>query len=362
MYKRGLLIAAALLFAVACSDDVAPEDIAISGANVTLEPVEPTAEPDSEPTPTDVTLAFAGDVLFEDDVRELLDADPATTLDAIAEALSPADVTMVNLATAITERGTPEPKEWTFRAGPEALDALAAAGVDAVSMANKHGVDYGSEGLSDTLEAKTSGPLDLVGIGADEDAAFAPAMIDVDGTTIALLAASDVPDRTAAAWPAGPDSPGIASARDPERLLQAVTDAASRADVVVVYMHWGKELESCPISEQSELAQQLADAGADVVVGSHAHVLLGAGWLDSTYVSYGLGNFVWYHPNSVPEATSGVLTLTVRDGRVVSDELTPTFTEQDGRPRVVEGEDGEQAVADWEALRDCAGLSPTPPE
>lgn len=359
MNRRGLAITAALLLAAACGDE-ATEEIAIGDPSMTLEPVEPTDEP--EPTPRDVTIAFAGDVLFEDDVRDLLDSDPDTTLDAIADALSAADVTMVNLETAITERGTPEPKAWTFRVGPEALDALAAAGVDVVSMANNHAVDYGAEGLVDTLDAASAAPLDVVGVGVDEGAAFKPAVIDVDGTTIAVLAASDVPDHTAAAWSAGPDGAGIASARDPERLLLAVQDAASRADIVTVYLHWGEERVNCPIGEQTELAQQLADAGADIVVGSHAHVLLGAGWLGSTYVSYGLGNFVWYHPNSIPEATSGVLTLTIRDGRVVSDEFTPTFTEQDGRPRVVEGVDAEQAAADWDALRDCAGLSPTPPE
>lgn len=361
MYKRGLLIAAALLLAAACGDDVTPEEIAIGDANMTLEPVEPTDEPDADPTQRDVTLAFAGDVLFEDDVRDLLDADPDTTLDAISEQLSAADVSMVNLETAITERGTAEPKAWTFRVGPEALDALAAAGVDVVSMANNHAVDYGAEGLADTLDATASAPVDVVGVGADDDAAFKPALIDVDGTTIAVLAASDIPDRTAAAWPAGPETAGIASARDPQRLLEAVEDAAPRADIVTVYMHWGQERVDCPITDQTELARQLADAGADIVVGSHAHVLLGAGWLDSTYVSYGLGNFVWYHPNSIAEATSGVLTLTVRDGQVVSDEFTPTFTEQDGRPRVVEGDAAQQAVADWEALRDCADLSPEPP-
>ena len=356
-----MVIAAALVLA-ACGGPLQADDIAIDGAGVTLAPA-PTAEPDqpADPTPADITLAFAGDVLFEDDVRVRLDADPASTLDVISDALSAADVTIVNLETAITERGAPEPKTWTFRVGADALDALDTAGVDVVTMANNHGVDYGAEGLADSLTAASAAPVEVIGIGADDDEAFAPALIDVGGTPIAVIGATDVPDHTAAVWAAGPDSAGVASARDPERLLEAVRGAAESADLVVVYMHWGQERVNCPINEQTELAQQLAQAGADVIVGSHAHVLLGAGWLDSAYVSYGLGNFVWYHPNSTAEATSGVLTLTIRDGRVVSDQFTPTFTEQDGRPRVVDDEAGEQAIADWEALRDCASVSPAAP-
>jgi poly-gamma-glutamate capsule biosynthesis protein CapA/YwtB (metallophosphatase superfamily) len=312
------------------------------------------AEPTAAPAP--VTLAFAGDVHFEDDVRTRL-ADPATTLAPIADVLSAADLTVVNLETAITERGTPEPKTYAFRVGPVALDALAAAGVDVVTMANNHAVDYGRDGLTDTLAAVESSPLPVVGIGADEDQAFAPAVLNVRGTAIAVLGATEVPDRTAAAWSAGPDSAGVASARDPARILSAVSKAADSADVVVVYLHYGEEQVSCPTDEQRDLVSALATAGADVVVGSHAHVLLGAGWLGATYVSYGLGNFVWYTPNSTAEATSGVLTLTLRDGAVVDDDWAPTFTGQDGMPRLVTGANAKQAVAEWAALRDCTDLS-----
>jgi poly-gamma-glutamate synthesis protein (capsule biosynthesis protein) len=316
----------------------------------------PTTPSPAEPAePAEITLAFAGDVHFEDDVRERL-ADPATTLDTVSDVLSAADVTVVNLETAVTERGVAQPKTYTFRVGPEAFDALAASGVDVVTMANNHGADYGAEGVADTLAAAADAPLAVIGIGADDDAAFAPAMFEIGGTAVAVIGATDVPDHTAAAWSAGSGTPGVASARDRDRLLRAVAETADVADVVAVYLHYGTERINCPTPDQVSLATALANAGADIVVGAHAHVLLGAGWLGRTYVSYGLGNFVWYHPNSVAEATSGVLTLTVRDGNVVEHELTPTFTEQDGRPRVVEGETADEAIAAWDELRACTGL------
>jgi poly-gamma-glutamate synthesis protein (capsule biosynthesis protein) len=132
--------------------------------------------------------------------------------------------------------------------------------------------------------------------------------------------------------------------------------AASRQDdVVVVYMHWGEELQGCPTTQQHITAQALARAGADIVVGSHAHVLLGAGWLDHTYVDYGLGNFLWYH-NEEPE--TGVLRLTVRDGEVVGDSWVPARIHTHGRPHPLSGPARGAAVAHWQALRGCTGLTP----
>jgi poly-gamma-glutamate capsule biosynthesis protein CapA/YwtB (metallophosphatase superfamily) len=254
--------------------------------------------------------------------------DPTTTLAPIADALSAADVTVVNLETAVTERGAPEPKTYTFRVAPVAFYALAAAGVDVVTMANNHAVDYGPEAPADTLAAIEAVPLPVVGIGTNERQAFAPAVIDVPGTTIAVFGATDVPDRTAAAG----------------RPTSSCTCTTARSG-------WAARQRS------SDIVSALAAAAADVVVGSHAHVLLGPGWFGRTYVSYGLGNFVWYTPSSVAEATRGVLTLTVREGSVVDVSWTPTLTGQDGMRRVLSDSDGEQAVADWADLRGCTGLA-----
>src|SRR5688572_26063623 len=128
----------------------------------------------------EVTLAFAGDVHFQLNLASLLDH-PRGALGPIERVLSSADLTMVNLESAITERGTPESKEleveserYWFRTTPAALDVLAAAGVDVVTMANNHGADYGPIGLQDTLAAIRSGPIPVVGIGRDRRAAFAP--------------------------------------------------------------------------------------------------------------------------------------------------------------------------------------------
>ena len=215
-------------------------------------------------------------------------------LPTVREALSRADITIVNLETAVTDRGTAADKQFAFRAPASTLPALKDAGVDLVSLANNHGLDFGREGLTDTLAAAEAAGLPLVGLGQDEDAAYAPHVFEVKGQRIAVLGATQVLDgQFVDAWTAQGDSPGMASAKRVDRLVEEVRRARADADTVVVHLHWGEERNPCPLPRQEELAQQLVDAGADVVVGGHAHVLLGGGMLGDAYVDYGLGNFVF---------------------------------------------------------------------
>ncbi len=314
-----------------------------------------------------VTLAFAGDVHFEYHLAALLDH-PRGAFGPIAKVLADADLAMVNLESAIADDGrTPEAKEleepsqrFHFRTSPAALDVLDAAGVDVVTMANNHGADYGRGGLADTLDAIRTSPIAVVGIGRDRRAAFTPYRVSVRGTDFAFLAADgSMREGSSDVWAAGPTTPGLAAAHAdrPLALIAAVREAGRLADVVVVYLHWGEELRTCPTHQQLATAEALAEAGADVVVGSHAHVLLGSGWLGGAYVDYGLGNFLWYHDQQ-PE--TGVLRLTVRDGQVVGDSWVPARIRTDGRPTPVADPARAAAVADWRRLRACTGLASRP--
>jgi len=331
---------------------------------------KPPADDKPTPTPTDtptttadptatITLGFAGDIHFAAQLAPRLQ-NPKTALAPITPTLRRPDLTMVNLETAITDRGAPEPKEFHFRTSPAALDALADAGIDVATMANNHAVDYGPDGLADTLAAVDHSPIPVVGIGHDIDEAFKPAILTSHGVRVAFLAATTLPDRTAQAWAAGPDKPGVAVALLPKpELVRAVRAARAQADVVVVYLHWGGEREACPYWRQFRHAEALSAAGADIVVGSHAHVLLGGGWLHDTYIDYGLGNFVWY--NQSPTTATGVLTLTVRGHHVVDDDFTPAAIGSDGLPRPLTGAARAQARKSWTQLNHCTRLSTSPP-
>jgi poly-gamma-glutamate synthesis protein (capsule biosynthesis protein) len=196
-----------------------------------------------------VTLAFGGDVHFEGRVADLLSTPDG--LAALRPILGSADVAVVNLETAITERGVEQPKIYHFRTTPQALVTLQQAGVDAVSMANNHAVDYGPDGLTDTLEAQAASPIPVIGIGQNADKAFAPAVFDVRGTRVAVLASSQVNDFTVHSFPATDAKAGIAGNLDNTRLLAAVQAARAAYDVVVVYLHWGTDYATCPDAAQA---------------------------------------------------------------------------------------------------------------
>ena len=118
-------------------------------------------------------------------------------------------------------------------------------------MANNHGEDYGPVGLQDSLAAAAAAHFPVVGIGQDADAAFAPYRVTVKGQRIAVIGATQVlDDNLAGAWTAGVGKPGLASAYDVPRLLASVTAARASSDLVVVYLHWGKELSTCPTGNQ----------------------------------------------------------------------------------------------------------------
>jgi poly-gamma-glutamate synthesis protein (capsule biosynthesis protein) len=304
-----------------------------------------------------VVLAFGGDIHFEGVLAAKLAASPSSVLAPIAPTLGQADLAVANLETAITEGGIAAAKAYTFRAPPSAFEALRGGEIDVVSMANNHGLDFGPEGLRDSLAAAKRYRFPVVGIGRNARQAYAPYRITINGQRIAVIGATQVlDDHLIGAWTAGPGKPGLASAKDVPRLVQAVREARRGADTVVVFLHWGVELMECPTSDQRSLARELVRAGADVVVGGHAHRLQGAGRLGRALVGYGLGNFVWYGTTEA-STRSGVLFVTVTGRRVDSYRWEPARI-VDGVPRPMTGSARASALRSWRELRACTGLRP----
>ncbi|MEU4690445.1 CapA family protein [Actinoplanes sp. NPDC023714] len=311
---------------------------------------EPAASPE-------ITLTFAGDVHFQGRADLLLDA-PSTAFGTAAPELARGDLTFVNLETAITgRRGPAEPKRYLFRAREAAAPALRSAGVDVVSLANNHSMDFGRPGLADTIAAADRHGLGVVGAGRDAGEAYAPWRRTVHGVRIAVLAFSQVDD-LAESWAAQDGRPGMAMAFEGDRALAAVRDARATSDLVVVLPHWGTEGDRCADGRQRDFAAALVDAGADVIVGAHAHVLQGAGRSGDAYVAYGLGNFLWYSSGLfVPHsARAGILHLTVRHRTVVREDFVPTVVSASGQPAVVTGWQATLARHTFAGLRSCAGL------
>jgi poly-gamma-glutamate synthesis protein (capsule biosynthesis protein) len=310
-----------------------------------------------------VTLAFGGDVHFERWIGTAVQSDPQRALGPLAGLLGDADLSVVNLETAVTARGTPVSKRYTFRGPEHGLFALASAGVDVVSVANNHSMDFGVQGLVDTQDAAGAAGLGLIGGGRNDTEAYRPHVAEIHGRRVAVIGATQVLDDYATtAWAAGPDRPGLASAKVEgdglPRLLNAVRNADAGADTVVVMLHWGREEATCPQAQQEQLAGQLRDAGADIIVGGNAHRLAGGGYLDDTVVNYGLGNLVFWVGNE-PAATSGVLAVTIAPDDSTTMAWRPAVL-RNGVATPVQPAAAEPALADWERLRACTDLAPAP--
>jgi poly-gamma-glutamate synthesis protein (capsule biosynthesis protein) len=238
-----------------------------------------------------------------------------------------------------------------------AFDAVRAAGVDVVTMANNHVLDYGQVGLADTLASGRRAGFPLVGIGRNAAEAYAPWVTTVRDTRIAVVAFSQVHELEFA-WAARDDRPGVAMAVDTARAVAAVRAARAAADLVIVFNHWGQEGNSCPTGEQKTFAARLAAAGADVIIGSHAHTLQGDGWLGRTYVAYGMANFLWYGDSFSTD--TGVLRLTVRNRSVVRNEFLPAVVSGSGQPVRLRADAAAVVAKRYAGLRKCAGLAGQP--
>jgi len=270
-------------------------------------------------------------------------------------------VTMVNLETAIAVGGRPESKSFTFQAPPSALTALKDAGIDLATMANNHAADFGAAGLAQTLSAIKASKFPVIGIGASAAQAYAPYYLNVNGVKLAFLAASQVQEETLARFTATPTSAGIASAYS-DRLVAAVRQARAQADLVIVYLHWGTEYQSCPNADQRSIADTLAAAGADAVVGTHAHVLQGAGWRpDGKFLAYGLGNYFWWRSFGNDQDDNGVLTLTVTGKKIVSSAFEPSKLDNRGIGVPANGANRARILTEWDQARRCSGLAASKP-
>jgi poly-gamma-glutamate synthesis protein (capsule biosynthesis protein) len=240
-----------------------------------------------------VRLALAGDTMLGRSVGDAIarTRQPPFDSDVIAAAAE-ADLFLLNLECCVSARGerwrSPR-KPFFFRAPPLAAELLAEMGVDCVTLANNHALDYGPEALLDTFDHLAAAGVGWVGAGPDATAARAPRVLAARGVRLALIGAADHPQDFAA----GRDWPGIAHAdlrADPcgGWLAGAVTAARDLADAVLVMPHWGPNMTVRPPRYVTKAARALVAAGATLVAGHSAHLVHGA----AERVVYDLGDFV----------------------------------------------------------------------
>jgi poly-gamma-glutamate capsule biosynthesis protein CapA/YwtB (metallophosphatase superfamily) len=305
-----------------------------------------------------VKLALAGDTMLGRGVAEALESRAPETFvaDEVVAVASEADVFVLNLECCISERGEPWPdpaKSFFFRAPPRATELLAHLGVDCVTLANNHALDFGETALLDTLAHLATAGIATVGAGANVAEARAAVVLEAGGVRLAVVAATDHPR----AYAAGTEKPGVAFAHlwrgsVPRWLRESVAVAAADADAVLATVHWGPNMVAAPVPHVRAAAKTLRDAGAALVAGHSAHVFHGAG----ERVLYDLGDFLDdYAVDRRLRNDLGLLFLVTLDaGRAVRLEAVPLALDY-CHTRLAEGEDAAWVRARFRAASAALG-------
>lgn len=290
-----------------------------------------------------VTMVFGGDILLDPNYAIMANAlrRESGLIDSFSEEvrqiLGNADISMLNNEFPYSLRGTPLPeKAFTFRAKPEYAGYLAELGVDVVSLANNHAYDYGEEALLDSFDALDGADVRYVGAGKNWDRASEPLYFIANDMKIAIVSATQIerldhPDTKEATESA----PGVFRCWNPEKLYRVVAEAKSKSDFVIVYIHWGTENQEEVDWAQREQAPKIAEAGADLIVGDHPHLLQKLEYVKDVPVIYSLGNFLF---NSKPLDTA-LIRITLTEEGLEQLELIPC-RQEDSKVRVMTEEEG----------------------
>jgi poly-gamma-glutamate capsule biosynthesis protein CapA/YwtB (metallophosphatase superfamily) len=277
------------------------------------------------PEPSPVTLLAVGDIMMARTVgQRILEEGPGVVFANVQDFLSSADILAGNLECAITDQGQPEPKTYTFAAPPSSAQALGMAGFDIAVLGNNHSLDYGQDGLVETLNLLNEQGIGTVGVGVGDQAA-GPIILEKNGLRIAFLSYVDVPREflgfDTRAWLATDTAPGIAWAIT-EDIQADVTAAKQQADVVIVFMHFGYEGNEMPVRFQRDMAIVAIKAGASAVIGSHPHMLQHVEVYHGALIAYSLGNFV-FDDFDMPENRSAILRLRLDQNGMLSYDWFP---------------------------------------
>ncbi|HEY3314710.1 MAG TPA: CapA family protein [Bacillota bacterium] len=270
-------------------------------------------------------------------------------LSATADLLRRADIAAANLEAALADTGRPLPnKQIWLRGRPSSVAALSGAGLDAVGLANNHILDYDSEALAQTIEVLMENGLVWFGAGRDLADARRPAFVEAGGVKVAFLAYNEfAPLYFSLDYPRSFEATDRQSGTAPLKpaLIEADARAAkAESDAVVIYLHWGVEEADYPRLDQRAMAKGFIEAGADLVAGTHPHVLQGIEFHRDGLIAYSLGNYV-YDQRKPRQVESLILTTVIGRGagagRGAGPGLSPTVIPvriDDGQPRPVTGQ------------------------
>jgi poly-gamma-glutamate capsule biosynthesis protein CapA/YwtB (metallophosphatase superfamily) len=332
----------------------------------TPQPSTSSASPKPSPSPspaatqtTAVSIAAGGDVMGAWGIDSAIGGYGADyVMKDIKKVLKPADVAFFNAEGPYSDTGTAATwKDVYFRGNPRLVPAMAKAGVDVVTMANNHCLDYGSAALLDSIRRFNANDIQVVGAGKNIAAAWKMRFVERKGVKIGFMGWTDVmppgfaATRTGAGAAVGPMWSGAST------VTKAIRAAAGKVDILVASYHWGVEGQHYPIGQQIQEAHAAIDAGADLVMSHHPHWLQGIERYHGGLIMYSFGDLA-FPPLSRDAAETVIMTNVVSD-RWIKTTITPYLLGSNGVPRRATGSDASGILAKLNSYSKARGTSIT---
>ena len=264
-----------------------------------------------------ITLIFTGDIMLDRGVEVAIKQHNSWKWPflKIAGLLKSADLTVGNLESMISDKGTKVGSIYSFRADPLSIEGLTFAGFDVLSLVNNHAFDYGTEALTDTMVRLKLANMDFVGADLNRQSTFSPLIKEIKDVKIGFLAYTNLGPF---GWRAGETYPGIAWINEDDfpEIQQNIKDAKEKVDILIVSLHAGTEYEPEPDQFQKDFSKMAIDAGADLLIGHHPHVVQPYEKYENGWIFYSLGNFV-FDQNFSTETTEGQLVkVLIKDKKI----------------------------------------------
>jgi poly-gamma-glutamate capsule biosynthesis protein CapA/YwtB (metallophosphatase superfamily) len=321
----------------ATTDPVVAAEDAGSDASAGASATETSSVPQPRSVAPLVTIASVGDMMFGRGVSDYINTNGGKAVFSKVEGvLTDADLTLGNLEGSLATKGDRiQGKDQTLLGNPKAISGLTSAGFDAVGLANNHTLDFGETAMDDTIRLLDAAGIAHSGAGKDWAEARKPADLEAKGAKVAFLAFSEImPDGFAATTAHG----GIARASQRmDQVQTSIRDARKTHDYVVVMFHWGVEYKPDANGMQRADAHAAVDAGADLVLGAHPHVIQGLEAYKGRLIAYSLGDFVFDHYTRATGESFILRTELGPDG-VGNVRITPTYLGMtSGKPSIVTG-------------------------
>jgi len=283
------------------------------------------------PTQARVSLCAVGDILLDRGIRASIQSNSVDyPFKHVSEFINDFDLAFCNLECPVSAVGQSTGKIYCFRADTSYFSGVQDAGFNLFSLANNHIIDWGEKACLDTKQLIEKNNLYVVGAGKDQAEAQAPLSIKMNGLKFAFLASVGIPLKDMI-WPISKSGPAQANL---EQLVELILKIRQTVDYIVVSLHWGTEYEHLPRSHQVIWAHTLINAGADLIIGHHPHVLQSIEYYNNRVILYSLGNFI-FDQHKLYQRQSGVFSCIFKKGRIDSICFHPVLL-QDFQPRLAQ--------------------------